>query len=119
VNLMGRVYFLNGRTGSVIPLVNERLTVFEALAQAGSQETYDRRDRVWLIREENGEKTYARLDLNSKTIFQSPYYYLHNNDVLYMQPGKFASLLASNSPARVILTSAAALISFILLFRNI
>ena len=118
VSLLGKVFFMNGRTGTSISLNNERLTVFEALAQSGIQDPYDIKDKVWLVREENGERTFAQLNLNSKNIFLSPYYYLHNNDLLYIKPGQLSSLLAPSSPVKNILTIAAALITFFIIFRR-
>ncbi len=118
VNLSGRIYFINGRSGTTIALNNERLTILEAVAQSGTQDIYDRKNQIWLIREENGERTYARLDLTEKKIFESPYYYLHNNDVLYLQPGKF-TFLSSNNPVRTAITFGALVLSLFLAFRKI
>lgn len=118
VNIAGKVYFINGRNGTTIPLTNERLTILEAIAQSGVQDAYDKKSEVWLIREENGKRTFAQLNLNNKAIFDSPYYYLHNNDVLYLQPGKY-SFLASNSPARTALTFGGILFSLFFALRKI
>ena len=46
------------------------------------------RKRVFLIREEAGKRKYIPIDLTSKKIFQSPYFYLKNNDEIYVQPDK-------------------------------
>jgi polysaccharide biosynthesis/export protein len=119
VNLRGQVYFMNGRVGTPIPMINERLTIFEAIAQSGTQDPYDKKNAVWLVREKNGERSYARLDLNSKSIFQSPYYYLQNNDLIYVQPGKFTSFLSTNSPGRNILTISAAVLTLLIALRNL
>ncbi len=119
VSIMGRVFFMNGRTGTSILLNNERLTIFEALAQAGLQDPYDIKDKVWLIREENGERTFVQLNLNSKNIFLSPYYYLHNNDLIYIKPGQLSTLLTPSSPLRNVLTIAATVITLLVIFRRI
>jgi polysaccharide export outer membrane protein len=73
---------------------NEKLTVLDALGLAGDLTIYGKRENVLLIREQNGEKTFARLNLNSADIFNSPYFYLRQNDVIYVEPsqGKAASL---------------------------
>ncbi len=118
VNLSGRVFFMNGRAGTTIPMVNERLTIFEAIAQSGAQDAFDKKNEVWLVREENGERTFIQLNLNDKTIFKSPYYYLHNNDLVYMQPGKFTSFFVTNSPARNILTIAGAALTLYFAFKK-
>ena len=118
VNLTGRVYFMNGRSGTTIPMVNERLTIIEAIVQSGTQDPYDRKNQVWLIREENGLRTFTQLDMNKKEIFKSPYYYLHNNDVVYLKPGKF-SFLSSNSPFRTAVTFGGFLITLFFAFRRL
>jgi polysaccharide export outer membrane protein len=73
---------------SLFTVPNERITLLEALSLAGDITIYGRRDNVLLIREENGQQSFIRLDLTSRDLFHSPYYYLHPNDVLYVEPGK-------------------------------
>lgn len=72
---------------------NERLSVPEALSLAGDLNITAVR-RLMIIREKNGEREYIPVDLRSKDLFNSPYYYLRNNDILYAEAGKskFASL---------------------------
>lgn len=119
VNLTGRVYFLNGRQGSVILMNNERLTIFEAIAQSGIQDPFDRRNDLWLIREDSGKRFYTQLDLNSKKIFESPNYYLHTNDLLYMKPSRSTYFLSASSPARTIAAILGALSSILLVLRSL
>ena len=108
VNLSGRIYFINGRNGTTIPMLNERLTILEAIAQSGTQDAFDKKNEVWIVREENGKRDFAQVNLNSKEIFQSSYFYLHNNDVIYMKPGRYSSFLSTSSPGRTVLTVTAA-----------
>jgi len=88
VSILGDV----GRPG-VFPLINERVTISEALSLAGDLNITGIRNNVLLIREINGERKFIPIDLTSTDIFDSPYYYIKNNDVLYIQPdrSKFAS----------------------------
>ena len=65
-----------------------RVTILEALSMAGDLTIYGKRENVKVIREENGERKVVSLDLRSKEIFSSPYYYLHQNDVVYVEPNK-------------------------------
>jgi len=66
---------------------NEKLDLFEALAMVGDLTIYGRRDNVLLLREDqNGNKTTYRIDLRDKRLIDSPYFYLQQNDVLYIQP---------------------------------
>ena len=72
----------------VIQATGERLTIFEALSMVGDLTLYGQRTNVTVIREENGMRTVGELDLTSKDVFNSPYYYLHQNDVVYVEPNK-------------------------------
>ena len=67
----------------------EKITILEALAQAGDLTIYGVRDRVKLIREDaTGKKSIVTLNLNDANIINSPYYYLQQNDVIYVEPNK-------------------------------
>jgi polysaccharide export outer membrane protein len=68
---------------------NEKITVLEALAQAGDLTIYGVRDHVKLIREDaSGHKEIHVLNLNDANLIASPYYYMQQNDVLYVEPNK-------------------------------
>src|SRR5688572_23811387 len=67
---------------------NERVSLLEAIALAGDLTPYGRRDNVLIMREINGERTFARLDLRSPDILASPYYYLQPNDVVLVDLNK-------------------------------
>lgn len=68
---------------------NEKVNVLEALAMAGDMTIWGLRDNVKLVREkENGKKEIVLLDLNQADIVNSPYYYLQQNDILYVSPNK-------------------------------
>lgn len=67
-------------------MASERATVLEAISMAGDVTDLGRRDNVIVIREENGERKIGRLNLLSKDIFNSPYFYLRTNDVVYVEP---------------------------------
>ena len=67
----------------------EKINVFEALAQAGDMTIYGVRDRVRLIREDaTGNKEIHILDLTDANVINSPYYYLQQNDIIYVEPSK-------------------------------
>lgn len=76
VNLSGRVYCIIGNNGNSLSVSNERLTVFEALSQLGIQNPSDARNDVWIVREDSGKRHFVKMDLTSKTLFESPYFYL-------------------------------------------
>ncbi|GAB3702674.1 polysaccharide biosynthesis/export family protein [Spirosoma flavus] len=73
---------------SLFTIPNEQVTLPEALGLAGDLTIYGRRDNILVIREENGQRVFARLDLTRRDAFTSPYYSLHPNDVVYVEPGK-------------------------------
>lgn len=73
----------------VVPVNSEKMSVIEALAQAGDLTIYGRRDNVLLIREnELGQKSQVRINLNDANFINSPYYYVLQNDIIYVQPNK-------------------------------
>ncbi len=75
------------RPGSFV-LPSERLTVLEAISMAGDLTIRGVRENVLLIREVDGKKTMHRLDLTKQNILNSPYYYLAQNDVIYVEPNQ-------------------------------
>lgn len=72
----------------VYPVKTERITILEALALAGDLTITAKRKEVILIREQDGKRAYIPINLNSKSLFTSEYYYLKGNDVIYVQPDK-------------------------------
>ena len=76
----------------VFTVANEKISILEALAQAGDLTIYGVRDRVKLIREDStGKKEIHVLNLNDANIINSPYYYLQQNDIVYVEPNKVKS----------------------------
>ncbi len=86
---------------TVVNVVNEKITLLEALGLAGDITIYGKKDHVMVIREEDGIKNIKYLDLNSSEIFMSPYYYLKSNDIVYVEPTK-ARVSSSTRSAQVI-----------------
>ena len=66
----------------------ERTTILEALSIAGDINDMGKRENIMVIREVNGQRQFARVNLLSKDLFTSPYYYLKTNDVIYVEPVK-------------------------------
>ena len=87
VSVLGEV----ARPGS-FQVSREKITIFEALALAGDLTIYGVRERVKLVREDaKGRKKIHTLDLTDANIVNSPYYYLQQNDVVYVEPNKVKS----------------------------
>lgn len=83
VNVMGEV-----KNPGRFKLNSQRVSILDAIAMAGDMTEYGRRDAVVLIREANGKRTIYKLNLNSAEILDSPYYYLQQNDIVYIEPNK-------------------------------
>ena len=83
VSVLGEV----NRPGSY-NVTSERITLFEALSLAGDLTIHGRRNRVAVIRETEGVRTILYHDLRSRDIFQSPDYYLKQNDLVYVEPNR-------------------------------
>ena len=97
----------------VVSVPNEKISLLEAIGMAGDLTLYARRDNVLLIREEKGKRLLKRINLNSGDIFNSPYYYLKSNDIVYAEPNK--SKVFSTSGFRAILPLGISLVSVLTL----
>ncbi|WP_324758004.1 polysaccharide biosynthesis/export family protein [Sphingobacterium thalpophilum] len=109
ISVLGEV----ARPGSFI-MPTERVTILDALGMAGDLTIRGVRENVMVIREVNGQKTTHRLDLTQQSTLNSPYYYLAQNDVIYVEPNKAQinnSKLGSNT--NVIISIAGLLITVI------
>lgn len=70
-------------------ITKDRISLFDALAMAGDLTIYGQRDNVALIREEKGQRTIHYFDLKDPNILTSPYFYLQQDDVIYVTPNKY------------------------------
>lgn len=93
VSVLGEV-----RQPGQIQASGERLTIFEALSMVGDMTIYGQRHNVTVVREENGNRIVGEIDLTSKDVFDSPYYYLHQNDVVYVEPNMKQKRNAERDP---------------------
>ncbi|EOS13730.1 polysaccharide biosynthesis/export family protein [Phocaeicola sartorii] len=84
ISVMGEV-----TSPGTFTITNEKVNIMEALAMAGDMTIYGQRDQVKLIREDaQGSRRIIPLNLNGADIISSPYYYLQQNDVVYVTPNK-------------------------------
>lgn len=67
---------------------DEKISLPKAISLAGDLTIYGKRQKVRIYRMENGEKKFYTVDLTSPTVFYSPYYYLQQNDIVYVEPNK-------------------------------
>lgn len=80
----------------VFTVDQEKISILEAITRAGDLTIYGKRPSVLLIREQiTGEKEYHRINLNDAEIFNSPYYYLQQNDIVYVEPNKIKARQAT------------------------
>jgi polysaccharide export outer membrane protein len=87
VSVLGEV-----RSPQTFDVTRPRLTILEALAQAGDLTVYGKRDNVKLLRQQdNGEYEIHELDLRDANILNSPYYYLQQRDIVYVEPNEVAA----------------------------
>ncbi len=91
----------------VYPVQNERVSILDALSLAGDLNITAMRDNVLLVRENEGKREQIRINLQNKDLFNSPYFYLKTNDVIYVQPGKnkYASVDASYRNTSIVLST--------------
>lgn len=99
-------------TPGFVTVPTERMTLMEAIFLAGDMKVSAIRDNVLLIREIDGKRKFVRFNLNSRSTFTSPYYYLKTNDLVYVQ-----SALARDKKDSILsnIGSATSLFSLILL----
>lgn len=90
VNFKVKVIGEVGKPGAYT-IDKERVSVIDALAEAGDLTVFARRDNIVVMREENGKMTYHHLDLTDSKCIESPYFYLQQNDVVYAEPGSARS----------------------------
>ena len=91
VSVLGEV----NRPGRVS--INGRLTILDALAASGDMTPYGRRDNVLITREKDGKLEIARVNLRSADLYTSPYYFLQQNDVVYVSPNKVRAISSANA----------------------
>ncbi|MEN9949879.1 MAG: hypothetical protein RLY85_631 [Bacteroidota bacterium] len=109
--ITGRVIILNslsqmGSGGSgaggagvlSVPLRDERLTIPEVLS--GIRSSNLKLSKTWIIREVDGKRQIAKINLNSAEVLKSPFFYLRNNDVIYIEPNRFNQFIEANQPFR-------------------
>ncbi|MDR2410176.1 MAG: polysaccharide biosynthesis/export family protein [Bacteroidales bacterium] len=86
------------RPGEIVVL-KDHISLLEALAMAGDMTIYGKRDEILLLREmPDGSIKRIILDISKTDIISSPYYYLHQNDVVYVTPNKARSYVADTNP---------------------
>lgn len=102
-----------------VPVNGEKINVLEAIGASGDMTVFGSRQKVRVIRKlADGNTEIAKLDFNSSKVFQSPYFNLRQNDVVYIQPNKNKSFLANNTTFWASVVLSVASIIAIVITRN-
>ena len=125
-NPFAEVRFLNyritlvGEVGSpgVYSIPGERVSIFEAVGLAGDITAYGRRDNVLVVREVNGVREFGKVDMSSRDVFASPYFYLQQNDMVIVDVRKNKSAVNDQITVRNI-AIATSILSTIAIFINV
>src|SRR5690554_3200635 len=94
----------------------EKINILEALGLAGDMTLYGKRENVLIIREKDGIRSATRLNLNETDILSSPFYYLQQNDVIYVEPDKIKSVQATTNQRSLTIIGIATSVVISLLF---
>jgi polysaccharide export outer membrane protein len=118
VTVIGEV---NGPATFII--ATEKISVLEALGLAGDMTVFAKRENVLIIREQDGIRRTVRINLNNKDVLNSPYYYLQQNDIVYVEPVNKAKLAETQQNNRLIpiwttILSTAAFVTVTILYNN-
>ena len=113
ITVLGEV----GRPGTIVA-PNQKMSIVDAIAAAGDIPLTGRKDNILIIRETEGVREFARLNLNSKEVFFSPYYYLKQNDIVVVEPSKLKRQ-ESNEFLRFYLPTISTLLSAAIAFYSI
>jgi polysaccharide export outer membrane protein len=87
-------------------MTDERTTILDAIGIAGDLTALGKRNNILVIREVNGQREFGRLNLLSKDVFKSPYFYLKTNDVVYVEPVSTKFLARTGAPQYIGLVAA-------------
>jgi len=92
VTILGEV-----NNAGTFPVFKESVTIFEAISMAGDLSDYANRQKVKIIRTHNNKKKIYAIDLTNQQLLLSDFYYLRNNDMIYVEPLKYRTFRKSQS----------------------
>lgn len=97
VTVIGEVH-----SPSTFVVATEKINVLEALGLAGDMTEFGKRENVLIIREQDGVRRTARINLNNKDVLNSPFFYLQQNDIIYVEPDNRTKVAQTNPANRFI-----------------
>jgi polysaccharide export outer membrane protein len=95
INVLGEV-----NHPGTITVSNGKISILEAISQSGDLTIFGKRENIMVIREKNGKREFGQINLTSKSLFQSPYYYLEQGDVVYVEMNKDKLILNDANEAK-------------------
>lgn len=95
ITMMGEV----ARPG-VVSIKNDRVSILDVLGSVGDLTINANRKNILIVRDQEGQKEFGRVDITDPAIFTSPYFYLHQNDVVYVEPNNAKKRNARYSAAQ-------------------
>jgi polysaccharide export outer membrane protein len=101
---------------STFTIPTEKINIMEALGLAGDMTAFGKRENVLIIREKDGVRSTTRINMNNKDILNSPYFYLQQNDIVYVEPDnrtKVAQTSANNRYIPIVVASITAIAIFL------
>ncbi|GAB3279304.1 polysaccharide biosynthesis/export family protein [Larkinella harenae] len=124
IRYMNHKFTVLGEIGNpgIFNLLNDKTTLIEAITVAGDLSIYGKRDSITVIRDRGGKREIGKVNLHTRDIFMSPYFFVQNNDIIYVEPTKEKmipkqqdqkSLFAQRAPIYLSLTTT--LLSFVYL----
>lgn len=116
VNMMGEI----GKPGT-LAVPDGNINILQAITQSGDLKPDARRDNILVIREVNGKREFGRVDISSNHVFESPYFYLKQNDIVYIEPDKAKYVTSDVQTIRIIrnIGYGVTIISAIILLQNL
>ncbi|MFN7691985.1 MAG: polysaccharide export protein, partial [Bacteroidota bacterium] len=108
------------RNPGTFTIPNEKVTIFEAIGIAGDLLITGKRNNVKVIRESDTGRKEFIVDLTSSDVFNSPVFYLQQNDLVYVEPNrsKINSSIINTSNVSLVLSSVSVLLTIIFLFNK-
>lgn len=97
INVNGEV-----KNPGIFNISNNRVTIIEALTLAGDFTDHSMRDSILIVRESEGVRSFGYVNFNSAEIFYSPYFYLQQNDMIYVRPETRKTAVVRDPATRVI-----------------
>ncbi len=114
ITVLGEV---NRPAAYVVP--SEKISIIDAIGMAGDLTIFGKRDNVLLVRDSGNQKQMIRFNLNSAETFQSPYFYLKQGDVVYVEPAKSKAASTDAAKTRNLTMIGAGLSLLIVIFSSI